>query len=146
MQKRFRIARRAVSAFCLEALRVLGGPPHALTIAFVTSGRMQALNREFLGRDYPTDVLSFCYPREAVDGIPCLGDVVIAPAAAWDAGRRRRAGLDREVRKLMIHGLLHLLGYDHEADSGEMLRLQRRLLRRRGLLRGGPVADVRAEA
>jgi probable rRNA maturation factor len=78
---------------------------------------MRAYNREHRGKDYPTDVLSFPYGWSE-EGFPFLGEIVIAPAAA-------REGLG----KLLIHGILHLLGYDHEVDGGKMSRLQSRLLK-----------------
>jgi probable rRNA maturation factor len=125
-------------------LQVMGEPRVELTVTFVTALRMRGLNRKHLGRDYPTDVLSFGYEDELIDGIPFLGDIVIAPSIAFRHGRRWRAGLDREVRRLLVHGILHLLGYDHETDSGEMRRLQRRLQARRGLRQGEAVAEVKA--
>ena len=78
---------------------------------------MRAYNREHRGKDYPTDVLSFPYGW-AEEGLPFLGEIVIAPAVARD-----------DFSKLLVHGILHLLGYDHETDHGEMLRLQSQLVR-----------------
>ncbi len=130
-------------SFCNEVLRVMGKHHVELTVTFVTALRMRGLNRKHLGRDYPTDVLSFGYEDEIIEGIPFLGDIVIAPSVASGYCRRWRTSLDREVRKLLVHGILHLLGYDHETDSGEMYRLQRRLRARRGLGQGGAVAEER---
>jgi probable rRNA maturation factor len=107
---------------------------------------MKSLNREYRGRDYATDVLSFRYRGEVADGIPFLGEIVIAPEVAWNQSRRWRIPPEREMRRLLVHGLLHLLGYDHETDSGEMMQLQRRLLRRRLFLQAGPVAEMRDKA
>jgi probable rRNA maturation factor len=104
---------------------------------------MRECNRQYRGCDYPTDVLSFGYQNEQVDGFPFLGEILIAPEVAWRQGTRWREGPEREVRKLLIHGILHLLGYDHETDHGDMLRLQKRLLRRRAFLHGPPVAWMR---
>jgi probable rRNA maturation factor len=88
-----------------------------LALAFVDASRIRGLNREHRGRDEPTDVLSF--PVDQVDasaGPRELGDVVICPEHAQD------------LREAAVHGVLHLCGYDHEADEGEMLDLQRRVL------------------
>jgi len=71
---------------------------------------------------------------------------VIAPEVAWNQARRLKVSPERELRRLLVHGLLHLAGYDHEADKGAMLRLQRRLLRRRALLRGSPLAEMKDPA
>lgn len=91
---------------------------------------MRMLNREYRGKDYATDVLSFPYEGEIEDGVPFLGEIVIAPSVAERQARRWRTSMDDEIRKLLLHGILHLLGYDHETDGGEMIRLQERLLRR----------------
>jgi probable rRNA maturation factor len=84
---------------------------------------MHTLNREFRSVDGPTDVLSF--PSGQKD---FLGDLVVAVPYAARQARRRGHGTAREVQILLAHGLLHLLGYDHETDDGRMFRLQRRLL------------------
>lgn len=103
----------------------------ALTIALVPDARVRALNLRYRRQDRPTDVLSF--PA----GVPGhLGDVVIASGVARrqarDAGHRLRT----ELRVLALHGLLHLLGYDHERDGGRMARVEARLRRRGGLTSG----------
>lgn len=100
-------------------------------IAIVSDYRVRRLNRLYRQQDRPTDVLSF-----PSDDPGCLGDVVIA---AGVAGRQARAAghtLQTELRVLALHGLLHLLGYDHEHDDGRMARVEARL-RRRGGLRAG---------
>ena len=127
-------------------LLALGVPQRTLNVVFVNPRRMRALNRRYLGRDYATDVLSFGYQGEAAEGRLMLGEIVIAPELAWDQARRLKVSPERELRRLLVHGLLHLVGYDHEADKGAMLRLQRRLLRRRALLRGSPLAEMKDPA
>jgi len=92
---------------------------------------MRILNRKYLGRDYATDVLSFGYGEGIVDGVEFLGDIVIAPEVALRQALRWRCRPEQELRKLLVHGMLHLLGFNHETDAGEMNALQRRLLRRR---------------
>jgi probable rRNA maturation factor len=102
-----------------------------VTVAIVSDARVRALNRQYRRRDYATDVLSFPSDEKGY-----LGDVVIAAGVA-----RRQAGeaghaLGTELRVLALHGLLHLLGYDHERDDGRMARLERRLRRKGGLVEG----------
>ncbi len=101
------------------------------------------MNRQYCGLDYATDVLSFGYRDEMVEGRPFLGEIVIAPEIARRQARNWRSGSEREMRKLLVHGILHLLGYDHETDDGEMKRIQRRLLHRRAFTQGDPVAEMR---
>jgi probable rRNA maturation factor len=103
----------------------------SVTVAIVPDARVRALNRVYRRTDAPTDVLSFPSGERGF-----LGDVVIAGGVA-----RRQAGaaghsLQTELRVLALHGLLHLLGYDHERDGGRMARLERRLRRRGGLVEG----------
>ena len=89
---------------------------------------IRRLNAAFRGKNRPTDVLSFPdgraqSPREAAR----IGDIAISLAAARRNASRAGHGLRREVRDLLIHGLLHLLGYDHEVDGGEMHSMERAL-------------------
>ena len=125
-----------MSTFCAGVLSALNMPDGTLTVVFVSTQKMKDLNHHHLGRNYPTDVLSFGYLNESVEGIPFLGEVVIAPEVALRQALIWRSPHERELRRLLVHGILHLLGYDHETDAGEMKRLQRRLLRRRTLLAG----------
>jgi probable rRNA maturation factor len=108
------VFRRAAEA-ALEAAGVADGH---LSIAFVGEREIQRLNRDHLGRDAPTDVLSFPIdgPGEVV-GPRELGDIVICPERTED------------LIEAVVHGVLHLCGYDHETDRGEMLSLQRRVMR-----------------
>ena len=102
-----------------------------VTIALVPDARVRALNRKFRGKNANTDVLSF--PSDE-DGY--LGDVVISSGVAARQARAAGHSLATELRVLALHGLLHLLGYDHERDDGQMARLERRLRRRGGLREG----------
>jgi probable rRNA maturation factor len=104
-----------------------------VTIALVNNPKMRALNLAYRGKDYATDVLSFPADSPA-DGH--LGDVVIATGVAARQAREAGHSLRTELRVLALHGLLHLLGYDHEHDRGEMARVERRLRRRGGLREG----------
>jgi probable rRNA maturation factor len=111
-----------------------------VTVAVVSDRRMRALNRVFRGKDRPTDVLSF--PTDLGD-LPVaaiqprlLGDIVIASGIARAQAVREGHSLTTELRVLALHGLLHLLGYDHETDQGQMARVEARLRRKGGLSAG----------
>ncbi|NLE73402.1 MAG: rRNA maturation RNase YbeY [Actinobacteria bacterium] len=101
-------------------------------IGFVSLEEMRGLNRRYRGIDEPTDVLAFGevddddewvdVPED--DQIVYLGDVVIAPEAARQNALMDGGTLSHELRVLVVHGLLHLLGMDHEQDAGEMLSTQ----------------------
>jgi probable rRNA maturation factor len=93
---------------------------------------LRRLNREFRGLDYPTDVLSF----PAAAPADRLGDLAISLARARAQAREFGHDIEHEVEILMLHGLLHLLGFDHETDSGEMARAEKRWRTRLGLATG----------
>ncbi len=103
-----------------------------VTIALVDDAAMRRLNRRFAGQDRVTDVLSF--PSGAVEGV--LGDIAIATGVARRQAREAGHTYAAELRVLALHGLLHLLGYDHHGDGGTMARAEARL-RRKGGLRAG---------
>ncbi len=102
-----------------------------LCVAIVSDRRMRALNRQFRGKDYATDVLSF--PAESRG---FMGDIVIASGVAKKQAKAAGHSLKTEIRVLTLHGLLHLLGYDHDADDGKMARAEARLRRKAGLPEG----------
>ena len=110
-----------------------------VTIVLVGDAAMRRLNREWRGKDHATDVLSFPADDETprVRGrIRHLGDVVIATGVAARQAREARHAYGTELKVLALHGLLHLLGYDHETDSGRMARAERRLRHKGGLPAG----------
>jgi probable rRNA maturation factor len=120
----------------------------AVTIALVDDTEMRRLNREFAGQENATDVLSFpssapgqgrrvpgASPGKAAQPRH-LGDIVIATGVARRQARVVGHAYAQELRVLALHGLLHLLGYDHETDEGRMARLEARLRRRGGLTAG----------
>lgn len=92
---------------------------------------MRSLNRQFRGKDHATDVLSFPSGERGF-----LGDIVIAAGVAARQAREAGHALTTELRVLALHGLLHLLGYDHEADEGRMARAEARLRKKGGLPAG----------
>ncbi len=89
---------------------------------------MRSLNRRWRGKDRSTDVLAFPAPA---DGF--LGDIVIAVSYAAREARRRGSPVAREIDRLLLHGFLHLCGYDHETDGGQMDALEAKLKKRLGL-------------
>ena len=108
-----------VERLCLLTTGSMGITDGHLAIEYVDSGAIAALNAEHRGKPEPTDVLSFPIDGAACeeDGVPReLGDVVICPEHTAD------------LREAIVHGVLHLVGMDHETDDGEMLALQARLL------------------
>ena len=103
----------------------------AMTVAIVSYARVRALNRQYRKKDGATDVLSFPSGERGY-----LGDVVIASGVAARQAREAGHPMSSELRVLALHGLLHLLGNDHERDDGRMARLERRLRKRGGLREG----------
>jgi probable rRNA maturation factor len=102
-----------------------------VAVAIISDARVRRLNRVYRKQDRPTDVLSF--PSEDSG---CLGDIVIAAGVARRQSTASGHSLQTELRVLALHGLLHLLGYDHEHDDGRMARVEARLRRRGGLREG----------
>lgn len=135
---------RAIPARALAAWLVRAAPRSArgeVTIALVSDQRIRALNRQYRRKDAVTDVLSFpasspLPEARSLKPDACLGDIVIARGRAAAQAREARHSVQVELRILALHGLLHLLGYDHERDYGEMRRLEARLLRKSGLKSG----------
>ncbi len=109
-----------------------------VSIALVSDARVRALNRQYRREDNATDVLSF--PANPESRIPnpdgFLGDIVIARGVARRQARDVGHAEWAELRVLALHGLLHLLGYDHERDRGRMRRVEQRLRRKGGLREG----------
>lgn len=105
-----------------------------VTVALVSDGHMRSLNRRYRGVAHATDVLSFPTDEDAPDAP--LGDIVIARGVAARQARGAGHALVTELKLLSLHGLLHLLGYDHETDAGTMARVEARLRRRGGLAVG----------
>jgi probable rRNA maturation factor len=113
------------------ALDRIGRTEAVLTVTFIRDRAMRRLNRDYRGIDGPTDVLSFAYyeGEEAPesDETSHIGDVVISVETAGRYARELGLSFDREIEFLVIHGALHLAGYDHETDDGEMNRVERKL-------------------
>jgi probable rRNA maturation factor len=117
-------------------LRALGQAEAEVGILIVNDRRMRVLNRTFREKDRPTDVLSFplqleLRPRGRRAGPLLLGDVVISAETARRQAREQEVPLRRELARLLIHGMLHLLGHDHELpdEARRMRRIENRLMR-----------------
>jgi probable rRNA maturation factor len=111
----------------------------AFTCLITGDIELRRLNREFRGKDYPTDVLSF--PESAP--AQSLGDIAISLQRARAQAAEQRHSIENEICILMLHGLLHLLGMDHENDHGRMARAESRW-RKRLALPAGLIERVRA--
>jgi probable rRNA maturation factor len=154
-QRRIQIPMEKLRDFMERAQKQLRLPNDSLTVCFVTDAQIARWNRSYRGKRGPTDVLSF--PAEAGvktqkaqtnqktqgttaavgAGTPIvakyLGDIAISPVVARRNARRFGRSLENEMRVLILHGMLHLIGYDHETDAGQMDRRERRLRRKLGL-------------
>jgi len=118
-QRKHRVRTKAFERLLgeLAARYRLVGPE--VSLAFTGEQAVQTLNRKFMKKDRPTDVLSFPLGEKGPDGKFYLGDIVIAVPVAFRQARSKGHSLDRELRLLAIHGFLHLLGYDHFAGIEE---------------------------
>lgn len=121
--------------FAEKALRVAPAGGAGVTIAFVSDRAMRELNGRWRGKLERTDVLSFPAAQERFEKLEgtSLGDVVISVEQAERQAAEHGLDFHEEVAQLILHGLLHLCGYDHETDNGEMNRLELRLRRRLGI-------------
>ena len=150
-QRQVSISVGDLEKFSAKLRKLLKIPAQAVTICLVTKADIAKWNRAYRGKNRPTDVLSFT-PDEppAKRRVPRLsrkrtssksngnvsnywGDIAIAPAIARQNARRFGRDLNDEIRILILHGILHLMGYDHETDNGQMDRREMRLRRQLGL-------------
>lgn len=123
-QRRFKVDTEAWTTFATKALAAIGKDQSSATIAFVSDKRIRELNRQFRSIDKATDVLSF--PADGPNELN-LGDIAISAETAATQAKENGLSFDDEIAQLILHGLLHLSGYDHETDNGEMNRLELRL-------------------
>ena len=108
--------------------------PGNVAIAFVTDKEIARLNKTYRKKSKPTDVLSF--PAQSVERLnkdKFLGDIAIAPGVARRYAKKNGRTLESEMCVLILHGILHVLGYDHETDQGQMDRVETKLRRKLGL-------------
>lgn len=129
---------RALKRAALELMAAVGATNTSLSLWIVDDEQMRALNKAHRGKDKPTDVLSFpgsCLPEPFARAERLLGDVVISVDTAKRQAREYDAPLQREAERLLIHGILHLLGHDHvrPAERRRMRAEERRLAERIGM-------------
>ena len=146
-QRAVRVARRPLELFLTRVRRELGIGPADVTICFVSDAEIARMNQAFRKKKGPTDVLSFpALERRAPVSLlrlrnpvravrrpksgTFLGDVAVSPATARRNAKKFGRSLSSELEILILHGVLHLLGYDHETDRGEMDRVEARLRRK----------------
>jgi probable rRNA maturation factor len=143
-QKKVRLAARPLREFLRKTQRELKIAGSEITVAFVSDAEIARWNEAYRNKKGPTDVLSFPAASGARHGSPAnkmngantqeiLGDIAIAPEAAQRYAKKNGRSLHAEIRVLMLHGVLHLMGYDHESDNGQMNRIEQKLRRRLGI-------------
>lgn len=128
LRRRGYIRRKAVTVLANAILNAVGEPNAELCVELIGDRRMQRLNREYRGEDTSTDVLSFSQREAEGPRSALLGDVVISVHAAVRQARVRHHSTDEELTVLLIHGVLHLCGYDHERSESDARRMRRREL------------------
>jgi probable rRNA maturation factor len=129
-QRKAKIPNRDWSVLADRILERIGSRESSATMAFVSDNKIRQLNRRYRGIDKATDVLSF--PSGNDDDVE-LGDIVVSVEKASVQARQNGLTIEQEIAQLILHGLLHLCGYDHETDNGEMNRLELRLRRELGI-------------
>ena len=121
--------------FTEKAMKVVPAKGAGVTVAFVSDRQMRELNERWRGKKGTTDVLSFPAEQDESERLEgrTLGDILISVEQAARQAAQHGLSFETEVEQLILHGLLHLCGYDHERDAGEMNRLELRLRRRLGI-------------
>ncbi|HUF04153.1 MAG TPA: rRNA maturation RNase YbeY [Aridibacter sp.] len=132
-QRKVRIDTAGLKDFAVRACETIreaaGG---SATIVMVSDEKIRKLNAEFRSKDTATDVLSFPFGEDQEEGM-FLGDVVISAESAERQADENGLSLDTELKQLVLHGILHLCGYDHETDEGEMDALEIRYRNKLGI-------------
>lgn len=148
-QRAVRLSTRALESFLLRVRRELDLKQAQVTVCLVSDAEIAGMNQSFRKKRGPTDVLSFPAVKlrqpsrskrrpvsvafSSAGSDTSLGDIAIAPAVAKRNAKNFGRTLPAELKILILHGVLHLLGFDHEADRGEMDRTEKKLRRRLGL-------------
>jgi len=124
-----RIPRRMLETILDQVAVRLQVPHQTVTVVLAGDRTLARLKGRFLGEPRSTDVLAFPIQETWPDGETHLGDIVISLPTAVRQARRHRHSLERELAILLVHGFLHLLGYDHTRDNGEMEALEKEIRR-----------------
>jgi len=143
-QRAARLARRPLEPFLRRVKNELGLDEASLTVCLVSDAEIARMNEKFRKKKGPTDVLSFptvARPRPVrlrrgsrpVKPGEYLGDIAISPSTARRYAKKNGRTLSSELQVLILHGVLHLLGYDHETDHGQMDKIEQKLRKRFGL-------------
>jgi probable rRNA maturation factor len=143
-QKSVRVKMRTLQIFLAKVMRELGLDNESVAVRLLNDTEMARLNGQYRNKRRTTDVLSFPAeerrrPSSLRSGVrklrgSFLGDIAISPVVAGRNARAFGRRLEDELQILTLHGVLHLLGYDHETDRGEMNRVETRLRRRLGIV------------
>ena len=142
-QRRVRVGIEPLEKFLIKVREEIGLGPECVAVRLIDDAEMARLNEAYRKKKGPTDVLSF--PEEVGERPGSLaqqvrktkgkflGDIAIAPVVARKNAKSLGRTLPAELKVLILHGVLHLLGYDHESDEGEMERIEMRLRQRLGI-------------
>lgn len=127
-QKLIKIDKRSIRAFVVRLLTLLDSADKELSLTFVDDAAIQVINRQYLFKDRPTNVISFSLQEGEFGGInpDILGDVIISVETALRDAKSGNLTFDEEIRFLIIHGVLHLMGYNHENTTRQMTQKMRR--------------------
>lgn len=131
-QTKIKIETRQFKSFADSILSEIANGK-TITVAFISDKKMAELNNQFRGKNYTTDVLSFPFENEFEDEETFLGDIVISVEQSQRQATENNLTLENEIEQLILHGILHLLGYDHETDNGEMNQLELQLREKFGV-------------
>ena len=134
-QRRHKVQAKRWREFAARASEAIGAGNRDATIVFVSEAAIRNLNRQFRGKDSATDGLSFPSQPESFesDTETNVGEIVISLGRAQSQAKENGLTLVNEVEQLILHGLLHLCGHDHETDDGEMNRLELKLRKKLGI-------------
>ncbi len=126
-QKLIKIDKRSIRAFVVRLLTLLDSTDKELSLTFVDDAAIQVINRQYLSKDRPTNVISFSLQEGEFGDInpDVLGDVIISVETAMRDAKSGNLTFDEEIRFLIIHGVLHLMGYNHENTTRQMTQKMR---------------------
>lgn len=121
-QRKIKLERQTFQKFAeTAAFKIPETENKSFAVAFISDRKMRKLNDEFRGKNATTDVLSFPFEADEFEtGAGFLGDIVISVEQAAKQAAENDLTLEQEIKQLILHGVLHLCGYDHETDNGEM--------------------------